>query len=138
MDAVTLGKGNFAHVELATHSITEVKVTTCMHLTLSYLVSRTLRPQDISAPGHFGTIFKPNHRCGCVLSELSLVQSVPTFRRSDAEVSRTTFLVQNCLETVQKYLVWVRSVLVPKFLVAEVSGNPHKSQSSREVEGLAD
>lgn len=27
MDAVTLGKGNFAHVELATHSITEVKVT---------------------------------------------------------------------------------------------------------------
>ena len=28
MDAVTLGKGNFAHVELATHSITEVKVTT--------------------------------------------------------------------------------------------------------------
>ena len=31
MDAVTLGKGNFAHVELATHSITEVKVTRNAH-----------------------------------------------------------------------------------------------------------
>lgn len=27
MDGVTLGKGNFAHVELATHSVTEVKVS---------------------------------------------------------------------------------------------------------------
>jgi len=57
------------------------------------------------------------------LSELSWVQSVPTLRRSDAEVSRTTFLVQKCLETVLKCLVSVRSVLVPKCLVAEVSGN---------------
>jgi len=83
--------------------------------------SRTLRPRDISAPGHFGTNFKPNHRWICVLSELSLVQSVPTYRRSDAEVSRATFFVQKCLETVQKCLVRVRSVLVPKCFVAEVS-----------------
>ena len=27
MDGVTLGKGNFAHVELATHGVTEVKVS---------------------------------------------------------------------------------------------------------------
>jgi len=53
-----------------------------------------------------------------------LVQSVPTFRRSDAEVSRSTFLVQKCLETVLKCLMRVRSVSVPKRLVAEVSGNP--------------
>ena len=85
--------------------------------------SRTLRPQDISAPRHFGTNFKPNHRWSCVLSELSWVQSVPTYRRSDAEVSGTTFLVQKCLETVLKCLMRVRSVLVPKCLVAEVSGN---------------
>ena len=26
MDGVVLGKGNFAHVELATHEITEIKV----------------------------------------------------------------------------------------------------------------
>lgn len=31
MDAVTLGKGNFAHVELATHSINEVKVNYSSH-----------------------------------------------------------------------------------------------------------
>jgi len=81
------------------------------------LGSRGLRPQDISAPRHFGTNFKPNHRWSCVLSELSWVESVPTFRRSDAEVSRTTFLVQKCLETVLKCLMRVRSVLVPKCLV---------------------
>ena len=59
-------------------------------LHLLYFGSRTLWPQDISAPRHFGTIFKPNHRWSCDL-ELSWVQSVPTFRRSDAEVSHTTF-----------------------------------------------
>jgi len=93
--------------------------------------SRTLRPQDISAPRHFGTNFKPNHRWICVLSELSLVQSVPTFCRSDAEVSRTTFLAQKCLETVLKCLMRVRSVLVPKCLVAEVSGNRFSTDWSR-------
>jgi len=73
--------------------------------------SRALRPQDISAPIHFGTNFKPNHRWSCVLSVG--VQSVPTFRQSDAEVSRTTFLMQKCLlETVPKCFVRVRSVLV--------------------------
>ena len=77
--------------------------------------SRTLGPQDISAPRHFGTSFKPNHQWSAVLSKLSWVQSVPTFRRSDAEVSRTTFLVQNCLiETALKCLMRVRSVLWPK------------------------
>ena len=81
------------------------------------------REPDTSATRHFGTNFKPHHRWICVLLKLSLVQSVPTFRRSDAEVSRTTFLVQKCPETVQKCLMRVRSVLVPKFLVAEVSGN---------------
>ena len=85
--------------------------------------SRTLWPQDMSARRHFGTNFKPNHRWSCVLSELSRVKSVPTFRRSDAEASRATFLVQKCLETVLKCRMRVRSVLVPKCLVAEVSGN---------------
>jgi len=50
--------------------------------------SRTIPPQDISAPRRFGANFKPNHRWSCVSSELSWVQSVPTFRRSEAEVSR--------------------------------------------------
>lgn len=27
MDGTTLGKGNFAHVELATHAVTQVKVS---------------------------------------------------------------------------------------------------------------
>jgi len=84
---------------------------------------------DASAPGHFGTIFKPNHRWSCVLSELSWVQSVPTLRRSDAEVSRSTFLMQKCLEAVLKCLMRVRSVLVPKCHVAEVSGNRVRSHS---------
>jgi len=83
-----------------------------------FLSDRTLLnlwEPDTSATRHFGTNFKPNHRWSCVLSELSLVQSVPAFRRSDAEVSRTTFLVQKCLETVLKCLMRVRSVLVPSF-----------------------
>ena len=80
---------------------------------------------DTSATGHFGTKtlrhqLKPNHRWSCVLSELSWVQSVPTFRMSnDVEVSRTTFLMQKCLETVLKCrcrseMSWCQSVLWPK------------------------
>ena len=57
------------------------------------------------------------------MSELSWVESVLTFRRSDAEVSRSTFVAQKCLETVLKCLMRARSVLVPKCLVAEVSDN---------------
>ena len=61
----------------------------CLSVCLSVCLSgsRILRPQDISAPRHFGINFKPNHRWSAVLSELFWVQSVPTFRRSDAEVS---------------------------------------------------
>jgi len=35
MDGVTLGKGNFAHVELATHGVINLKVESCT--VLSYL-----------------------------------------------------------------------------------------------------
>ena len=45
------------------------------------------------------------------------MQSVPTFRRSDAEVSRTTFSVQKSLETVHAEV----SHAGPKCLGAEVS-----------------
>src|SRR5438552_312958 len=33
MDAVTLGKGNFAHVELATHGVTNIKVSSYLLIT---------------------------------------------------------------------------------------------------------
>jgi len=78
--------------------------------------SRTFRPQYISAPRHFGTNFKPNHRWSCVLSELSWVQSVPTFRRSEAEVSRTTFLAQKCVEKVLKCFMRRFGVACPYLL----------------------
>jgi len=81
--------------------------------------SRTLRPQDTSAPRHFGTNFKPNHRWSRVMSELSWVQSVRTFHRSDAEVSRTTFF-----GTEVSWGSAEVSHVGPKCLVAEVSGNP--------------
>jgi len=91
-----------------------------------YVHAWNTRQPDTSATRHFGTNFKPNHRWICVLSELSLVQSVPTFRRSDAEVSRTAFLVQKCLETVLKCLMRVRSVLWPK---CPVTGHTQESYS---------
>ena len=87
--------------------------------------SRTLRPQDTSAPRHFGITklvpkFKPNHRWSCVSSELSWVKVSRLFldHGTCVEVSRTTFLVSKCLEI---------GVLMPKCLVAEVAGNhrPH-------------
>jgi len=65
------------------------------------------------------------------LSELSWVQSVPTFRRSDGEVSCTTLLVHNCLETVLNCLMRVRSVLVPKCPVPFSSTSQKIPDSSR-------
>jgi len=41
------------------------------------------------------------------------------------------FLAKKCLETVLKCLMRVRSVLVPKFLVAEVSGNRHSNENMK-------
>ena len=92
---------------------------------------RTLLPQDTSAPRHFGTTklvpkFKPNHRWSCVSSEVSWVEvSNRLFldHGTRVEVSdRTTFLVSKCLETGAKVS---QSVLMPKCIVAEVSGNLH-------------
>ena len=40
MDGVTLGKGNFAHVELATHGVVNIKVT-CINRML-YMDSRLI------------------------------------------------------------------------------------------------
>ena len=95
-----------------TRNITSGKTRLASHSSRTSRGSRTLRPHDISAPRHFSTNL--NHRWSCVFSELSWVESVPSFRRSDAEVSPTTFLAQKCLETVLKCLMRVRSVLWPK------------------------
>ena len=92
---------------------------------------KTLRHQDTM--GHFGTTklvpkFKPNHRWSCVSSELSWVEVSRLFLDHDTrvEVSRTTFMVSKCLETGAEVS---QSVLMPKCLVAEVSGNQHDSRS---------
>jgi len=87
---------------------------------------KTLRHQDTL--GHFGTTklvlkFKPNHRWRCVSSELSWVKVFRIFL-DRVEVSRTTFLVSKCLETGAEVS---QSVLMPKCLVAEVSGNPQQT-----------
>ena len=88
--------------------------------------------QDIGEPNtsatrHFGTTklvprFKTNHRWSCVSSELSWVEVSRLFldHGTRVEVSRTTFLVSKCLETGAEVS---QSVLMPKCLVAEVSGN---------------
>ena len=83
---------------------------------------QTLRPQDISAPRHFGTTklalkFKPNHRWSCVSSELSWVEMSRLFldHGTRVEVSRTTFLVSKCLET--------GAEVSQSVFDAEVSGN---------------
>jgi len=90
---------------------------------------RHRREPDTLALRHFGTIklvpkFKPNHQWSCVLSELSWVEVSQLFLDHDTrvEVSRTTFLVSKCLEIGAE----VSSVLMPKCLVAEVSGNPRR------------
>ena len=90
---------------------------------------KTFRHQDTSAP----TLSRITGGAAlCLIAKLlSWVQSIPTFRRSDAEVSRTTILAQKCLETVLQCLMRVRSVLVPKCLVAEVSGNQRHKQHTR-------
>jgi len=87
--------------------------------------SRTLRPQDTSAPWDFGTTklvpkFKTNHRWSCVSSELSGVEVSRLFLNhgTRVEVSRTTFLVSKCFEIGAEVS---QSVLMPKCLVAEVS-----------------
>ena len=81
--------------------------------------SRTLRPQDTSAPRHFGTTklvpkFKPNHRWSCVSSELSWIEVSRLFldHGTRFEVSHTTFLVSKCLEI---------GAEVSRYLDAEVS-----------------
>ena len=87
--------------------------------------SRPLWPQDILTAGHFGSAPTLSWITGGAVSCRNCPgSSVPTLRKSYAEVSRTAFLVQKCFETVLKCLMRVRSVLVPKCLVAEVSGNP--------------
>ena len=83
------GHPNLNSWDVRTPTVTAAILFCCCRLGLLsfFSGSRTLRTQNISAPRYFGTNFKPNHRWSCVLSELSWVQSVPTFRRSDAEVS---------------------------------------------------
>jgi len=85
------------------------------------------RELDTSATRHFGTVklvpkFKTNHRWSCVSSELSWVEVSRLFldHGTRVEVSRTTFLVSKCLEIGAEVS---QSVLMPKCLVAEVSGN---------------
>jgi len=66
--------------------------------------------------------FKPNYRWSCVSSELSWVEVSRLFldHGTRVEVSRATFLVSKCLEIGAEVS---QSVLMPKCLVAEVSGN---------------
>jgi len=95
--------------------------------------SRTLRPQDTSAPRHFGITklvpkFKSNHRWSCVSSELSWVEVSRLFldHGTRVEVSHTTFLVSKCLETGAEVS---QSVLMPKCLVTFlVIARPHAAR----------
>jgi len=87
-----------------------------------------LREPDTSATRHFGITklvpkFKTYHRWSCVSSELSWVEVSRLFldHVTRVEVSRTTFLVSKCLGTGAEVS---QSVLMPRCLVAEVSGNP--------------
>ena len=66
--------------------------------------------------------FKTNHRWSCVSSELSWVEVSRFFldHGTRVEMYRTTFLVSKCLEIGAEVS---QSVLMPKCLVAEVSGN---------------
>ena len=82
---------------------------------------------DTSATRHFGTTklvpkFKMNHWLSCASSELSWVEVSRIFldHSTRVEVSGTTFLVSKCLEIGAEVS---QSVLMPKCLVAEVSGN---------------
>jgi len=85
------------------------------------------REPDTSATRHFGITklvpkFKTNHRWSCVSSELSWVEVSRLFldHGTRVEVSRTTFLASKCLEIGAEVS---QSVLMPKCLMAEVSGN---------------
>jgi len=79
---------------------------------------KTFRHRDNSA---LLSKFKTNHRWSCVSSEFSWVEVSRLFL--DVEVSGTTFLVSKCLELGAEVS---QSVLMPKCLVAEVSGNQYK------------
>ena len=82
---------------------------------------------DTSATRHFGSTklvpkFTPNHRWSCVSSVLSWVEVSRLFldHSTRVEVSGTTFLVSKCLDIGAEVS---QSVLMPKCLVAEESGN---------------
>ena len=96
---------------------------------------------DTSATRHFGTTklvpkFKTNHQWSCVSSELSWVEVSRLFldHGTRVEVSRTTFLVSKCLEIGAEVS---QSVLMPKCLVAEVSGRPYVTCADYENECVA-
>ena len=115
------------------HKLDNTALSDLSMLVSSIIGSRTLRPQDTSAPRHIGTTklvskFKTNHRWSCVSSELSWVEvsRLSHDHGTRVEVSRTTFLVSKCLEIGAEVS---QSVLMPKCLVAEVSGNPIITQS---------
>ena len=80
---------------------------------------KTFRHRDNSA---LLSKFKTNHRWSCVSSELSWdeVSWLILDHGTRVEVSRTTFLVSKYLEFGAEV---TQSVLMPKCLVAEVSGN---------------
>ena len=83
-------------------------------------------PDTSACTRHFGTTklvpkFKTNHRWSCVSPELVEVSRLFLDHGTRVEVSRTTFLVSKCLETGAEVS---QSVLMPKCLVPEVSGNP--------------
>ena len=95
-----------------------------LRLYASFRGSRTLRHRDTSAPQNWcrSLTFKTNHRWSCVSSELSWVEVSRLFldHGTRVEVSRTVFLLWKCLETGAEVS---QSRLMPKCLVAEVSGN---------------
>ena len=82
--------------------------------------SRTLRPQDTSAPRHFGTTklvpnFKTNHRWSCLIG-IVLGRSVPAFPQSRHSCLIPRFWCRSVLRSVPKCprVSWCRSVLWPK------------------------
>jgi len=107
-------------------------IYTVGHHTRSYTRMKPGRPQrslricsirepDTSATSLFGTKTLRHQLQAESPVELCLVGIVLDLMPKC--LSRTTFLAQKCLETVLKCRMRVRSVLVPKCLVAEVSGS---------------
>ena len=99
----------------------------CCHTCYRHFGHKTLRPQDTSAPRHFSTTkLVPEFKTvSCVSPELSWVEVSRLFldHGTRVEVSRTTFLVSKCLETGAEVS---QSVLRPKCLVADMSGNSYR------------